>query len=112
MTKQKTRKELEEDRENYLTFAIIFFVGMVVLGVLFLSFAKTSIELKTQLSECQEQVPVCIKKNDYWTFEVKCDYGDFLQEHTIYRYGNYNDCKYFINFWLNNKKIKNCKVIE
>jgi len=108
----KTRKQLERENRELRSCVVVGIVGILIIGAMAYTFGQAKLKYQTQLSECQEQVPVCIKKNDYWTFEVKCDYGDFLQEHTTYRYGNYNDCKYFIDFWLNNEKIKNCEVIE
>lgn len=91
MTKQKTRKELEEERLSWkfwaLAWGIIFiitFIGLFVIGI-------NGKRLETQLSECQEQV-----------FELES--CSFSYECIVWDY------KYKCIAWESNKE--NCEVLE
>ena len=110
MKTKKTRQELERKNNNILGWIII---GLVCLFVFWMIMDEAQINrLKTQLSECQEQVPV-------WTLKIKCNFHNV----TTYsvedsEYNSYDEWKlaldkfeldreYFIK-----KDWKTCEVIS
>ncbi len=101
MKTKKTRQELERKNNNILGWIII---GLVCLFVFWMIMDEAQINrLKTQLSECQEQVPV-------WTLETECYYPD----EAIYVYGQYNFTNYleYLEIKESLDEIDVCEVIE
>lgn len=105
MTKQKTRKELEREKERFrksgLVFAIALIVSLLILCFVLGFFQKKVEKLQTQLSECQEQVPV-------WTLKINCtDFFGVDEAIITHNFSNYTKYKNTIN-----NLFKNCEVIE
>ena len=106
MTKQKTRKELEEERLSWkfwaLAWGIIFiitFIGLFVIGI-------NGKRLETQLSECQDNVPA-------WTLKIECFNlrGRWIDQEN---YTEISNCLHFRDVaesW-GCKIIENCEVLE
>lgn len=105
MKKQKTRQELVEDSSKILkAMTIVFIISLVVAIIIGAFFEKKSDNLKTQLSECQDEVSV-------WTLNVVCDYDWEEYEYISYEFVLNNYTKY-LELLEDLEEEEYCEVIE
>lgn len=112
---KQNKDERIRELEGFSIFLGILFLLSSILAIVFIVlWVGDTNSLEQELRFCQEKVsvPLCTEEGGYWVFEVSCDYGNYLQGNTIYRYGDYDTCIDRINFWLDNERIENCEVIS
>lgn len=102
----KTRKELEESKLFWKVFGIGFLFIIAILLIMSVSITIQRDKLKTQLSECQEQVKV-------WTLKIGCFQGEIFNTPFYSQYHiNFTSYEAYNNFLENTLPNINCEVLE
>ena len=109
MKTKKTYRELVESNIFWNVFAIGLCSVIVVLFFMAIIITSQRDELKTQLSECQEQVPV-------WTLKILCE-GENSWMEDVQSYYDYEEYEFWVKLKPSyiehlNPLWKNCDVIE
>ncbi len=119
----KREGKLKEDRDRFMILFIVAFIGFGVFFVWYLIDDVKINNLETQLSECQEQVPV-------WTLKIECyqtnlSYSSwnlfgtnviwdrYVFETNFTSYKDYQErLDWYEDYDKKWKEVKDCEVIE
>ena len=99
----KSRKELKDLVSILKLFFVIFVIATIIFMIMAGYFRGMNYKLQTQLSECQEKVPI-------WTLKVECKYPliDFYH-YSEKNYTNYNE---YLEGWQRVIDFENCEVLD